>query len=294
MLRRAWKRRGPRKGAPTAGGASTRISLLPPTAVGLSLPTARARYRWHTILMVGLFLLSWALYLRWNLDAMVNTVRLAAAPAYTATVEPPDPGSDLPVLHWTDADGAERYGLPDAADDYRPGEKVRVLEYSAPTCWTWESDQDRQDDVSGMVVFLFVLPAAAIVGYLVHRRRHWLAILRTARSRSTAGQVVALYELGHRKGVKVDMGVRAVYVPLLHDQFVTALTSLDALQIRHLPGERFITFHVAGTDRVVWPSGPYRRRLVPVVGIVGRLLWIGGPPLLTFAVHLFTAPLSPC
>ena len=277
-----------------ARGASTRIPLLPPTAVGLSLPMARARYRRRTILMVGLFLLSWALYLRWNLDAMVGTVRLAAAPAYTATVEPPDPGSDLPVLHWTDADGVDHYGRPDAADGYRPGTKVRVLEYSAPTCLMWESDQDRQEDMSGMIVFLFALPAAAMVGYLVHRRWRWLAILRVARSRLTAGRVVALYDLGDRKGVKVDMRGSPVYVPLLPDQFVTALTSLDALQVRHYPNERFITFHVAGTDRVVWPSGPYRRHLVPVAGIVGRLLWVGGPPLLTFAVHLFTAPLSPC
>jgi hypothetical protein len=44
----------------------------------------------------------------------------------------------------------------------------------------------------------------------------------------------------------------------------------------------------------VWPSGPGRRRLVPVAGIVGRLLWVGGPPLLTFAAHLFTTPLTPC
>ncbi|MFD0683611.1 hypothetical protein [Actinomadura fibrosa] len=244
--------------------------------------------------MVGLFLLSWVLYLRLNLDAMVDTVRLATAPEYTATVEPPRPGGDLPVLHWTGAEGVERYGRPDASDGYRPGEKVRVVEYSAATCWTWESDEDQLDDVSGMILFLFVLPAAAITRYLVHRRRHWLAVLRAARAGLTAGQVVALYEFGRRKVVTVDLGTRRVYVPLLNGQFVNALTSLDGLQVQRLPDKRFIAFRVAGTDRVVWPSGRYRRRMVPVADVVARLAWVGGPPLLTLAVHLFTAPLSPC
>ncbi|WP_345473611.1 hypothetical protein [Actinoallomurus oryzae] len=272
--------------------ARTRTPLLPPTAIGLSPATARARYRLHTVLVAGLLLLSWALYLRLNLSDMESTLRLARAPAYTATVQAPAPETHAPTLVWTDKDGAVRYGTADRDDPYRPGERVRVLEYSTFTCWTWETYDDRRDELIGMVLFLFAVPGAAIVGYLIHRRRRWLGVLRAARSSGTEGRVLGTYRFGHRTGLKVDLGDRTVYVPLMRDQFVDALTSLDALRpVRG--GGRFVVFRVAAAGRTVWPGGPYRTRFVPVGAIVRGLLWVG-PPLVTLAVHLSTAPISPC
>jgi hypothetical protein len=245
-------------------------------------------------MMVGLFVLSWSLFFRLNLNDVMSSLRLAGATGYTATVEALDPGTDLPVLHWTEADGTDRSGIADPDDDYRLGESVRVLDYSSPACWTWETYDDRRDDLTGMVVFLFAIPGAAIVGYLVHRRRRWLGVLRITRSFRTVGRVMEVYEFGNRKGLKVDLQGQTVYVPLLRDQFVTALTSLDVLEPLAPEGGRIIPFRVSAAGRIVWPGGPYRMRLLPVGVIVSRVLWVCGPPLLTLAVHLFTAPIAPC
>lgn len=275
----------------------TRTPLLPATAIGLSPPAARARYRVHTMLMVGLFLVSWAVYLRLNLDAMASSIRLATAPAYTATVRPPDPGTSAPILVWTDDDGAIRFGVADPGDPYRPGEHVRVLEYSSSTCWTWETDNDRGDDLFGMVVFLFALPAGMLAGYLAYRRVRWSGLLGLTLAHRRAGHVTGTYRLGHRTGLTVDVDGRTVYVPLLRDQFVTALPSFDALVPVNPDHGRTMVFRVAGTDRIVWPAGRCRTRLLPVAGIAGvavHVLWVAGPPLLTLAVRLFTAPITPC
>lgn len=78
-------------------------------------------------------------------------------------MQAPDPETHAPTLVWTDEDGAVRYGTADRDDPYRPGERARVLEYSTFTCWTWETYDDRRDDLIGMVLFLFAIPGAAIM-----------------------------------------------------------------------------------------------------------------------------------
>lgn len=124
--------------------------------------------------------------------------------------------------------------------------------------------------MSGMVIFLFLVPAGAI-----------------------AGRITGTFRLGHRTLLRVDLQGRTVYVPLMRDQFLAALTSLSALKPVQGRG-RFVVFRVSAADRTVWPSGPYRIRLLPAGAIVGRVLWVCGPPLLTLAVHLFRAPIAPC
>jgi hypothetical protein len=273
--------------------ARTTTPLLPPTAIGLDPSDARRRYRLHTLLMLGLFLLSWTLYLRINLSDMAETIRLARAPQYTATIQAPDQSTGLPVFFWIDRYGAYRYGLGDDEDHYRPGDKVPVREYWTPGCWTWETGEDRSDDVIGMMVCLFLIPAGAAAGYLFHRHGRWTGLMAASRSPAISGQVTGTFRFGHRTLLSVDLQGRTVHVPLMRDQLVAALTSLSALKpVRG--GGRFVAFRLVSAGRTVWPSGPYRTRLLPVGAIVGRVLWVCGPPMLTLAVHLFRAPIAPC
>ena len=128
---------------------------------------------------------------------------------------------------------------------------------------------------------------------MLFRSRRWKALVGASRSPATAGKVTGSFRLGHRTLLSVDLWDRTVHVPLMRDQFLATLPSLNALKpVRG--GGRFVVFRVSGADRTVWPSGPYRIRLLPVGAIVGRVLWVCGPPLLTLAVHAFTAPVMPC
>jgi hypothetical protein len=49
-----------------------------------------------------------------------------------------------------------------------------------------------------------------------------------------------------------------------------------------------------GIDRIVWPSGRYRRTLRAIDPITARVLFACGPPLLTPVMHFFRAPVPPC
>jgi hypothetical protein len=44
----------------------------------------------------------------------------------------------------------------------------------------------------------------------------------------------------------------------------------------------------------VWPSGRFRRWMLPVGAIAARVLFLAGPGLLSLVVHLATAPVSGC
>jgi hypothetical protein len=48
-----------------------------------------------------------------------------------------------------------------------------------------------------------------------------------------------------------------------------------------------------GIDRIVWPSGRYRRTL-RAIDPIARVLFACGPPLLTPVMHFFRAPVPPC
>jgi hypothetical protein len=246
--------------------------------------------------MVGLFLLGWLLFFRLTLSDTVSELRLMRAPHYTAVVERETPGvggSPL-LLHWRQADGTDRYGTVEAEDQYTLGQHVRVLDYTTPTCQSWTTAREESGILPTIVGFLFVIPVAAIVAYVIHRRRWWLRVLRSTEDHRPGGRVTGMYEFGHRQGVTVDGGGRPLYVPLLRGQFVTALTSYDSLKPLQAHQRNVIPFRVAGTDRIVWPSGQCRRHLVPYGPIAVRLLFFGGPALLALAVHLATAPVAPC
>jgi hypothetical protein len=272
------------------------MRLFPPTAIGLSPSKARARYRLHTAAMVLLFLASWSLFFRLTLNATVNELRLARAPQYTAVVEPEISGGHghALLLHWTGANGTVRYGTADPEKHYRLGQNVRVLDYSTATCRQWETADTAPVNVGAIVSAIFLIPAAAIIAYVLYRRRWWLSVLRSTKSRRYRGRVTGAYELGHQKGLTVDLDGETVHVPLLRDQYVTALTSLDALKPLWTDEGRAIPFLLPSAGRVVWPAGRYRHRLVPVEAIVGRVLWVGGPSLMALVVHLFQMPISPC
>lgn len=297
---RLWKRAARRPAKPPVKPASTGIPLLPPTVVGLTPSQARARYLRRTAAVVGLVVIGWLLFFRLTLNDTVGDLRLMRAPRHTAVVEPSAPSADGSRLEmrWTRPDGTEGYGAIPAEDQdrYRLGQRVRVLDSATAGCQVWTTVEDQTEAVEAIVVFLLIIPLGAIFSYLVHRYLWWRRLVASTRIPWPAGRVTGVYGFGHRQGLDVEIDGRRVHVPLLGGQFVTALESYRALkplrahQLSSRGGQKVIPFRVEGTDRIVWPSGPYRTVLVPYGAIAVRVLWFGGPALLALLVHISTAP----
>jgi hypothetical protein len=272
--------------------ASTGLPLLPPTVVGLTVPEARARYRRRTVAMVGLLVVSWLIFVRLNLADIVSDLTLVRSPKYTAVVET-DPLRGGLVLHWREADGSDRYGALEPGDHYTLGQRIRVLD-ETNECGAWTTVDEESGAVPGIVFFFVVLPLGLVTGYLIHRRSWWTDMLASTEGRLARDTVTGVYTFGLRQGLTMEKEGRTVYVPLLHGQLVTVLESLSVLKPCVGLRPKAVAFRVAGTGRVVWPSGPYRRHLVPWGPIALSLLWVFAPSLLALAVHLTAAPVTPC
>ena len=272
--------------------ASTGIPLLPATVVGLTQSDARARYRRRTAAVVGLMVVGWLLFFRLTLNETIGDLNLVQAPRYTAVVEHTAPWTDLSglVLRWSRPDGTEGYGAVEPTDHYRLGQHVRVLEYATADCYEWTTAEEAAGEMWAVVFFLLIVPLGTILCYLGHRFLWWRGVLASTRLRLPAGRVTGVYRFGHRQGLNVELDGRQVHVPLLGGQFVTALESYDALKPLMAQQKNVIPFKVAGTDRIVWPSGPYRTLLVPYGAIAARVLWFAGPALLALLLHVFKAP----
>lgn len=290
--------------------------MLPSTVVGLTPSQARARYRRRTVAVVGLVVIGWLVFFRLTLNDTVGDLRIMRAPQYTAVVEPTASGTAGSLrMHWTRPDGTEGYGTIPAEeqDRYRLGQRVRVLDYASDGCQEWTTVEEQSENVQAGVIFLLFIPLGAILFYLVHRFLWWRRLLASIHDRLPAGRVTGVHRFGHRQGLDVEIDGRRVRVPLLGGQFVTALESYRALKplralqplddqsgaaLRsHRPftplqvrQQKVIPFRVAGTERIIWPSGPYRTLLVPYGAIAVRVLWFGGPALLALLTHIATAP----
>ena len=319
-----WGRRE-RKRPGTGRPARTEVSL-PPAVAGLSAPEARARHRRRTAAVVGLAVLGWLVFFGLTLDATVDELRLMRAPRYTAVVERDPAGSaGHPLyLHWVRSDGTDGYGTIEAADGYRLGRRVRVVEYTSAPCGRWTTAEDAEILPEVVALGLFGVPAAGILTYLYRRRLWWRRLSESAATRRAVGRVTGVRAYGRRQVLDVELAGRTVRVPLLGGQFVPDPESRDALVplapaertslLRGLwgdrvtwpkeadphhfvpppPSGRVLTFRVAGTDRVVWPSGPSRGHRVPYGALAMGALWICGPLLLALLLHVFAARAGAC
>lgn len=254
--------------------------------------------------MLGFFLVSWLVFVRLTLKETVLDLRLATAPRHTAVVEQDLTGQNTLILHWTGDNGLPRYGKPDGTEHYAEGQHVAVVEYDGAACWTWTTPDEADTDVRVAGICLAGIPGALVIAYLVRRRRRWQGLLQAAERPPGWGvggsvlfpqpEIVGWVEPGGRPCLRVRLNGRVGYVPLLRGQFVTTLDPRHDLTPLTAARPNLVVFRVAGTRRVVWPGGRFRRWTPPVGAIVTWVLFLGGPGLLSLVVHLTTAPISGC